>query len=78
MLAGFGDACVQRNWAGRVLILHGSRAMAFPVSLARRLHAAAPASTLAEIPDAAHMAHFDNPEAWLASIRNFLAAVDRR
>jgi pimeloyl-ACP methyl ester carboxylesterase len=37
--------------------------MSFPVSLARRLHAAAPASRLTEIPAAAHMAHFDNPQA---------------
>jgi pimeloyl-ACP methyl ester carboxylesterase len=63
---------VLRDWARPVLILHGSREMSFPVSLARRLHAALPASTLAEIPDAAHMAHFDNPQAWLASIRGFL------
>lgn len=69
-----GDAeQVLRDWGGPVLILHGSREMAFPVSLARRLHAAVPASTLAEIPDAAHMAHFDNPEAWLAAIRSFLS-----
>jgi pimeloyl-ACP methyl ester carboxylesterase len=63
---------VLRRWAGPVLILHGSREMAFPVSLARKLHAAVPASTLAEIPDAAHMAHFDNPEAWLSAVRAFL------
>jgi pimeloyl-ACP methyl ester carboxylesterase len=63
---------VLRRWAGPVLILHGAREMAFPVSLARRLHAAVPASTLAEIPDAAHMAHFDNPQAWLSAIRAFL------
>jgi hypothetical protein len=37
-----------------------------------RLHAAVPNSALAEIPDAAHMAHFDNPAAWLTSIRAFL------
>ena len=63
---------VLRNWAGPVLILHGGREMSFPVSRARKLHAALPASTLAEIPDAAHMAHFDNPQAWLAAIRSFL------
>jgi pimeloyl-ACP methyl ester carboxylesterase len=34
---------------------------------------AVPASTLAEIQDAAHMAHFDDPRAWLAEIRSFLA-----
>ena len=66
---------VLRTWAGPILILHGSREMSFPVSLARTLHAALPASTLAEIPDAAHMAHFDNPQTWLASIRGFLDAT---
>ena len=63
---------VLRNWARPVLILQGSREMSFPVSLARKLHTALPASTLAEIPDAAHMAHFDNGQAWLAAIRSFL------
>jgi pimeloyl-ACP methyl ester carboxylesterase len=63
---------VLREWGGPVLILHGSREMAFPVGVARRLHAEVPASTLTEIPDAAHMAHFDNPRAWLGAIRQFL------
>jgi pimeloyl-ACP methyl ester carboxylesterase len=62
-----------REWGGPALILHGSREMAFPVGVARRLHAEVPASTLAEIPDAAHMAHFDNPTAWLGAVRAFLA-----
>jgi pimeloyl-ACP methyl ester carboxylesterase len=61
------------DWAKPVLIVHGRREMAFPVGVARRLHAALPASTLVEIPDAAHMAHFDNPAAWLAAIRAFLS-----
>lgn len=63
---------VLKDWGGPVLVLQGSREMAFPIALARRLHAALPASTLAEIPDAAHMAHFDNPQAWLSAIRAFL------
>jgi pimeloyl-ACP methyl ester carboxylesterase len=66
---------VLTTWARPVLILHGSREMSFPVSLARKLHAALPASTLAEIPDAAHMTHFDNPQAWVAAIRCFLHAA---
>jgi pimeloyl-ACP methyl ester carboxylesterase len=65
---------VLRDWGGPVLIVHGSREMAFPVGVARRLHAELPRSTLAEIPDAAHMTHFDNPAAWLGAIRDFLAA----
>ena len=69
-----GDAeRILRDWAGPVLLVHGRREVAFPVGVARRLHAALPASTLVEIPDAAHMAHFDNPAAWLAAIRAFLS-----
>lgn len=60
------------KWGQPVLILQGEREMSFPISTARRLHAALPSSTLAEIPEAAHMAHFDNPSAWLTAIRHFL------
>jgi pimeloyl-ACP methyl ester carboxylesterase len=63
---------VLRDWGGPVLIVHGQREMGFPIGVARRLHAEVPASTLAEIPEAAHMAHFDNPEAWTAAVRGFL------
>jgi pimeloyl-ACP methyl ester carboxylesterase len=59
-------------WGGRVLIVHGEHDMTYPIDVARRLHAAVPASTLAEIRDAAHMAHFDNPAAWRGAIRGFL------
>ena len=57
-----------------VLILHGEREMSFPVSLARRLHEEVPGSRLVLVPDAAHMAHFDNPAAWVGAIREFLTA----
>jgi pimeloyl-ACP methyl ester carboxylesterase len=63
---------VLRRWGRPVLILHGAREMSFPVGLARRLHAELPAGTLVEIPDAAHMAHFDNRVAWLDAVRDFL------
>jgi pimeloyl-ACP methyl ester carboxylesterase len=63
---------VLNDWGGPVLIVHGQREMGYPITIARRLHAAVPNSTLAEVPDAAHMAHFDNPAAWLATIRAFL------
>lgn len=62
---------VLRKWRRPVLILHGREDLTFPITAARRLHAALPASTLAEIPDAAHMAHFDNPAPWQAAIREF-------
>jgi pimeloyl-ACP methyl ester carboxylesterase len=64
---------VLRAWGGPVLVLHGGHDMTFPLEAARRLHAEVPAATLAEIPGAAHMAHFDDPAAWLSAIRAFLA-----
>ncbi|MCO8275965.1 alpha/beta hydrolase [Actinoplanes sp. TRM 88003] len=63
---------VLRRWGGDVLILHGEREMTFPPEVAHRLHAAVPGSRLRLIPDAAHMAQFDNPVAWLAAVRDFL------
>ena len=65
---------VLRDWGGPALVLHGAREMSFPITLARRLHAEVPASRLVEVPEAAHMAHFDNPSAWLTAIRDFLSA----
>jgi pimeloyl-ACP methyl ester carboxylesterase len=61
-----------RAWGGPTLLLHGARDLTFPVALARRAHADLPGSALAEIPGAGHMAHFDNPRAWLAALRRFL------
>jgi pimeloyl-ACP methyl ester carboxylesterase len=63
---------VLRDWGGPVLIVHGAREMSFPIGVARRLHAEVPASTLVEVPEAAHMAHFDNPPVWVGAIRDFL------
>jgi pimeloyl-ACP methyl ester carboxylesterase len=57
-----------------VLILHGAREMSFPMGVARRLRAEVPGSALVEVPEAAHMAHFDNPSVWLGAIREFLRA----
>jgi pimeloyl-ACP methyl ester carboxylesterase len=65
---------VLRDWARPVLILHGAREMSFPIGVARRLHAELPGSILVEVPEAAHMAHFDNPDRWLAAIRAFIEA----
>ena len=61
-----------RSWGGPALILQGVREMTFPIETARRLHRELPGSTLAEVPDAAHMAHFDNPGFWVRAIREFL------
>ncbi|MGX6608329.1 alpha/beta fold hydrolase [Micromonosporaceae bacterium Da 78-11] len=68
---------VLRDWGRPALILHGVREMTFPIEAARRLHDTLPASTLVEVPDAAHMAHFDNPTHWLAAIRRFLTTPTR-
>ncbi len=62
------------TWGGPVLILQGRHDMGFPVGVARRLHAEVPGSVLVEVPDAAHMAHFDNPSAWIEAIRTFLGS----
>jgi pimeloyl-ACP methyl ester carboxylesterase len=61
------------RWGGPVLILHGEHDMVFPPEVARRLHAAIPAAELAFVAQAGHMAHFDNPGAWLGALRAFLA-----
>ena len=65
-----------RDWSGPVLIVQGRHDRGFPVSLARRLHAELPGSVLAEIPRAAHMAHFDNPDAWRRAVRAFLTGPE--
>jgi pimeloyl-ACP methyl ester carboxylesterase len=65
---------ILRAWARPVLILHGAHDTGFPITVARRLHTELAASALAEIPDAGHMTHFDNPAPWLAAIRQFLRA----
>ncbi len=61
-----------RAWGGPVLILHGEHDLTFPVTVARRLHGEVPASTLAELPEAGHMAHVDAPAEWVGAIRRFL------
>jgi pimeloyl-ACP methyl ester carboxylesterase len=63
---------VLREWGGPVLLVQGAREMSFPIGVARRLSAEVPASTLVEVPAAAHVAHFDNRSVWLGAIREFL------
>jgi pimeloyl-ACP methyl ester carboxylesterase len=54
------------------LILHGENDLGFAVDAARRLHTAVPGSHLVVMPGVAHMAQFEQPEAWAAHIRRFL------
>jgi pimeloyl-ACP methyl ester carboxylesterase len=60
------------TWGGPVLLLQGRHDLTFPVGVTRRLHAEVPGSVLVEVPDAGHMAHFDNPSVWISAIRRFL------
>jgi pimeloyl-ACP methyl ester carboxylesterase len=60
------------TWGGPVLVLHGRHDLTFPIGVARRLHAGVGGSELVEVPDAGHMAHFDNPSVWISAIRTFL------
>ncbi len=57
-----------------ILILHGAKDMGFPVQLAQRLHQAIPTSRLAVVSNAAHLCHFENPEAWSQAIHHFTTA----
>ncbi|MCL5997830.1 MAG: alpha/beta hydrolase [Chloroflexi bacterium] len=54
------------------LILHGEKDMRFPVSVARRLHACVPQSSLYVLPCAGHLAHIENTRAWNDAILQFL------
>ncbi len=65
------------GWGGPLLVLHGVHDVVFPVGAARRLQAAVPGSVLAEVPEAGHMAHFDDPRSWGAAIRDFLGSAPR-
>lgn len=64
---------VLRDFGGRILILHGAQDMGFPVQVAERLHKAVPAARLNVIDRAGHMAHFDQPTVWAATVLGFLA-----
>ncbi|HEU5439258.1 MAG TPA: alpha/beta hydrolase [Ktedonobacterales bacterium] len=55
-----------------VLVLHGEKDMCFPVSVAKRLHAAVTRSKLVVIPHAGHMAHIEATEAWNAAVQEFV------
>lgn len=71
------DAAARLRAAGLpILLLHGRHDMGFPVDLVARSHRELPGSTFVELPDAAHMAHVDQPERWLGAVRAFLREQD--
>ena len=55
-----------------ILLLHGRYDMTFPVELADLVAARNPAARAVVLDDAGHMAHIDQPDAWLAALREFL------
>lgn len=56
-----------------VLLLHGEHDMVFPVALAREAGGALPRSRVVVLPEAGHMAHIDQPDAWLQAVAAFVA-----
>jgi pimeloyl-ACP methyl ester carboxylesterase len=55
-----------------VLLLHGRQDMTFPASLIGPTLDLMPTAVPAVIDEAGHMAHIDQPEAWLTALRHFL------
>lgn len=55
-----------------ILLLHGRQDMTFPVSLVAPTLELIPTARAAVIDDAGHMTHIDQPEAWIAALRDFL------
>jgi len=54
------------------LLLHGRQDMTFPAALAERTAAEIPNARAIVLDQAGHMAHIDQPEAWLQAITEFL------
>ena len=55
-----------------ILLLHGRQDMTFPASLATQAAAHNPAARAVILDEAGHMAHIDQPDAWLAALTDFL------
>jgi pimeloyl-ACP methyl ester carboxylesterase len=56
-----------------ILLLHGRQDMTFPAYLATEAAASIPTAEPVILDDAGHMAHIDQPEAWLTAVQDFLA-----
>jgi pimeloyl-ACP methyl ester carboxylesterase len=60
-----------------ILLLHGRQDMTFPVALVEPTTDCIPTATGVILDDAGHMAHVDQPDAWLAAVRAFLDGAER-
>jgi pimeloyl-ACP methyl ester carboxylesterase len=60
-----------------VLLLQGEKDMTFPAVLAGQAAARIPRATAA-LPEAGHMAHVDDPRAWMRALRSFLVTENDR
>jgi pimeloyl-ACP methyl ester carboxylesterase len=56
-----------------ILLLHGRQDMTFPARLAEDAAELIPSACATVIEEAGHMAHVDQPEAWLGALTDFLA-----
>ena len=71
------DPVAALSAAGRpMLLLHGEQDMTFPAVLAGQAAARIPRTTPVVLAGAGHMAHIDDPRAWMTAVRRFLAAAD--
>ena len=61
-----------------VLLLHGAYDMTFPAELAHRAAELLPDAAAVVLDDAAHMAHIDQPDQWIAAVTEFLGITDQR
>lgn len=55
-----------------ILLLHGRQDMTFPAALAEHTAAEMPNTRAVILDQAGHMAHIDQPEAWIEAIKEFL------
>jgi pimeloyl-ACP methyl ester carboxylesterase len=56
-----------------ILLLQGRQDMTFPASLANEAAQLIPAASAVVLDDAGHMAHIDQPDAWVEALAAFLS-----
>lgn len=73
------DPVAELSAAGRpVLLLQGEKDMTFPAALAGQAAARIPRATAVVLPEAGHMAHVDDPRAWMSALFRFLVTENDR